>query len=137
MFNFLCFFSFFQDFIYLFLERGREGEKEGNKHQCVAASHVARTGDVACNPGMYLDWELNQWPFGSQAGTQSTEPHKPGLFSLSLKYIRLKMYSVNPMFKSQLKLFLCVVILPILHAFRFAYFSLYSILDFTVSLYIF
>ena len=25
-------------FIYLFLERGREGEREGEKHQCVGAS---------------------------------------------------------------------------------------------------
>ena len=24
-----------------------------------------------------LDWELNQRPFGSQAGTQSTEPRQP------------------------------------------------------------
>ena len=37
------------------------------------------TGDLACNPGMCSDWELNQWPFGSQAGTPSTEPHQPGL----------------------------------------------------------
>ena len=28
-----------------------------------------------------LDWESNQQPFGLQAGTQSTEPHQPGLFS--------------------------------------------------------
>ena len=25
------------------------------------------------------DWELNQCPFGLQAGTQSTEPHESGL----------------------------------------------------------
>ena len=31
-------FYFFKDFIYLFLERGREGEREGDKHQCVVAS---------------------------------------------------------------------------------------------------
>ena len=37
------------------------------------------TGDPACNPGMCPDWESNQRPFGSQAGTQSTEPHQPGL----------------------------------------------------------
>ena len=33
-------FYFFKDFIYLFLERGREGEREGEKHQCVVASHM-------------------------------------------------------------------------------------------------
>ena len=36
------------------------------------------TGDLAHYPGMYHDWESNQWPFGSQAGTQSTELHQPG-----------------------------------------------------------
>ena len=62
-------------FIYLFLERGREGEKEEEKHQCVIASHMLPTGDLACNPGMCPDWESNWQPFGSQADTQSTEPH--------------------------------------------------------------
>ena len=37
----LCFqlfaFSFFKDFIYLFLERGEEKEKEGEKYHCVVA----------------------------------------------------------------------------------------------------
>ena len=52
---------FLKDFIYLFLERGgREGEREGEKHQCVVASHVPPTGDLACNPGMCPDWESNQ-----------------------------------------------------------------------------
>ena len=32
---------------YLFRERGREGEREGQKHQCVVASHVPPTGDLA------------------------------------------------------------------------------------------
>ena len=36
------------------------------------------TGDLAHNPGMCPDWESNQRPFGSQASTQSTEPHQPG-----------------------------------------------------------
>ena len=45
---------------------------------CVSSCMPA-TGDLACNPGMYPDWESNWWPFGSQTGTQSTEPHQPGL----------------------------------------------------------
>ena len=61
-----------------FRDRGREGEGKGEKHQCVVASHAPTTGDLACNPGMCPDWELNQRPFGSQAGAQSTEPHQPG-----------------------------------------------------------
>ena len=36
--------GFLKDFIYLFLERGRKGEREGEKHQCVVASHVPLTG---------------------------------------------------------------------------------------------
>ena len=73
----------FIDFIFfhiLFIsrERGREGEREGEKHQCVVASHIPPTGDLARNPGMRPDWESNQRPFGLQAGAQSTEPHQPG-----------------------------------------------------------
>ena len=72
-----CLTSFFKkkDFIYLLLERIREGERQGEKHQCVVASGASPTGDLVCNPGMCPNWELNQRPFGSQAGTQSTEPH--------------------------------------------------------------
>ena len=40
-----------KDFIYLFLKRGREGEREG-KHPCVVASHTPPTGDLAGNPGL-------------------------------------------------------------------------------------
>ena len=68
------------NFIYLFIFReiGREGEREGETHQCVISSPAPPTGDLAHNPGMYPDWELNDQPFGSQAGTQSTELHQPG-----------------------------------------------------------
>ena len=72
------FYLFFKDFMFLFLERAEGKEKEREKHQCVVASCLPPTGDLACNPGMCPDWELNQWLFGSWAGTQSTEPHQPG-----------------------------------------------------------
>ena len=72
---------FFKDFIYLFLDRGREGDREGEKHQCVVAFHAPPTGDLACKPVMCPDWELNQSLFGSQTSTQSTEPHQPGQFN--------------------------------------------------------
>ena len=39
------------------------------------------TGDLPCNPGRCPDWESNQQPFSSQAGTQYTEPHQPGCLS--------------------------------------------------------
>ena len=61
---------------YLFIFRERE--REGEKHPCVVASHAPPTGDLAHNPGLCPDWESNRQPFGSQAGTQSTEPQQPG-----------------------------------------------------------
>ena len=76
--SFFSFCSFFKRFyLFIFRERGREGETEGEKQQCVVASQVAPTGNLAHNPGMCSDWESNQRPFGSQASTQSTEPHQP------------------------------------------------------------
>ena len=42
------------------------------------------TGDIASNPGICPDRELNQRPFGSQAGIQSTEPRQPVLFNIFL-----------------------------------------------------
>ena len=73
--------AFFLDFIYLFIfkERGREGGREGKKHQCVVASRVPPTGDLARTPGCSCpDWESNRQCFGLQTGTQSTQPHHPG-----------------------------------------------------------
>ena len=41
-------------------------------------------------PGVCPDWESHWGPFGSQADTQSTEPHQPGLsFVYKLVAIRL------------------------------------------------
>ena len=63
-------FIYLKYFIYLFLERGREGEREGEKPQCVVASHAPPTGDLAHNPGMCPNWDSNQRSFGLQAGAQ-------------------------------------------------------------------
>ena len=60
-----------------------EGEREGEKHQRMVASHMAPTGDMAHNPGICPDWESNWRPFGSKAHAQSTELHQPGLFVFS------------------------------------------------------
>ena len=58
--------SFLKKIFDLFiLERGREGERDRVKHQCVVASRLPPTADLACNPGMYPDWESNQQPFAS------------------------------------------------------------------------
>ena len=65
---------YFLKILFILREKGREGEK----HQRVVASPTPPTGDLAQNPGRRLDQESNQWPFGSQAGTQSTDPHQSG-----------------------------------------------------------
>ena len=71
------FFFFFRLYSFIYLERGREGEREGEKHQCVVASQVPPTGDLAHNPVICPDGELKQRLFGFQACTQSTEPRQP------------------------------------------------------------
>ena len=90
--------NFFFLILFIFRGGGRKGEREGQKHQCMVASHMPPTGDLACNPGICPNWELNLWPFDSQAHTQSTEPHQPGLpifytfelFDFTQTYIFLK-----------------------------------------------
>ena len=70
-------------YIFIFIQREREGEREGEKHHNVwlpLTCPLLGTWPTH-NPGMCPDWELNWRPFGSQAGTQSTEPHQPGLKS--------------------------------------------------------
>ena len=71
----------FLKILFIFRERGEEGEREREKHQCVVASHRPPTGDPAHNPGMCPDWELNRQPFGLQDGTQSAESPHPELIA--------------------------------------------------------
>ena len=60
--------SFFTRFyLFIFRERGKEREREEEKHQCVVSSHAPPAGDLACNPGMCLDWESNEEPLVLQA----------------------------------------------------------------------
>ena len=71
---------FWNRFYLFFRERGREGERgrEVYVYLCVGASCVPPTGDLAHNPGICPNWELNWQPFHLQASTESTEPHQPG-----------------------------------------------------------
>ena len=46
---------YFKDCTYLFLEKGREGEK----HQCVRELYAPNQGPGP-QPGMCPDWELNR-----------------------------------------------------------------------------
>ena len=50
---------FLKKILLIYFQRGREGEREGEKHQCTVASHASPTGYLACNPGMRSNWELN------------------------------------------------------------------------------
>ena len=75
--------------LFIFRARVGAGEREGEKKYRSVASRMPPTGDLAHNPGMCPDWELNLWPFGLQACPQSTEPHQPGLWILLFKYTNL------------------------------------------------
>ena len=55
-FLFVCFFKI----LLICRVRGREGEREGEKHQCVVASCAPTTGGLACNPACA--------PTGNQTG---------------------------------------------------------------------
>ena len=61
----------------------------------MVASPVPPTGDLAHNPGMCPDWESNLPPFGFQAGTQSTEPHQPGLIRVFLMHTNMTAVTIQ------------------------------------------
>ena len=42
-------------YLFIFRERGREGERAGEKLQCEVASHMPPTGDLVPNPGICPD----------------------------------------------------------------------------------
>ena len=85
--HYVFFFFFFLRF-HLFIFREGKGGREGEKHQCVVASYMPPAGDLAHNPGMCPNRELNLQPFGLQDDAQPVEPYRPGqscylFFSLS------------------------------------------------------
>ena len=61
----------------IFKERGTEGGRRGEKHQCERETSV---GCLLCTPGLgpEPDWELNQRPFALRNYAQPTEPHQSG-----------------------------------------------------------
>ena len=91
--------------LFIFRGRGREGKREGEKHQCVVASCLPPTGDLAHNPGMCPDWESNQRPFGLQAHAQSTKLYQPGL---SKFYLKLNILIYYPLVESGTNLLLLI-----------------------------
>ena len=51
-----CYFLIF--YLFIFRERGREVEREEEKHQCVIASSILPNGDLAHNKVMCPDQEI-------------------------------------------------------------------------------
>ena len=52
-------------------------------------------GGLVYNPGMCPDWETNQQPLSSKAGTQSTEPHQAELKAILETFIAYILYNTN------------------------------------------
>ena len=88
-------FSFKKDFIYLFSERRREGERGRETAISNQLPLAPPTGDLACNPQRCPDRESHQRLFGSQAGLQSTEPLQPRLFSRFERQLWLELTMLN------------------------------------------
>ena len=74
------FFKFTLSFKFIFIFReGKGGGKRGRETTtCGCLLHAPDWG-AGLQPRHVSDWESNRRPSGSQAGTQSTEPHQPGL----------------------------------------------------------
>ena len=70
-------------FIYLFLEKGREGERERNINVWLPLTHPI-LGSWPTTQACALTGNQTS-DSGSQASIQSTEPHQPGLRTTSLK----------------------------------------------------
>ena len=52
LFSFIFFTRFY---LFIFRQLGKEGDREGEKHQCVVASHASPTGDLALQP-RHVPW---------------------------------------------------------------------------------
>ena len=51
--------NFLKIYLLIYLERRKRGEKEKERNIGSVASRTPPTGDLACNPGTYPDWESN------------------------------------------------------------------------------
>ena len=71
-------------YLFTFRERWREGERAGDKHECVRDTSIsclshAPTSGHGPQP-RHVPWPGSNWrPFGSEAGAQSSEPHQLGM----------------------------------------------------------
>ena len=91
----MYFFFFFKRFyLFIFRERGKEGEREGGKHQVQLLLAQPPQGTWPVTQAYACAW--NPRPPGSQTSTQSNEPHQPGLFVL-LNLLTSSPISLHPL----------------------------------------
>ena len=69
----------FKKKIYIFLERGEGREKERETSMCGCLSCARPLGTRPATQACAQTWNRTADPPSSQAGTQSTDPHQPGL----------------------------------------------------------
>ena len=75
----------FLKILFIFRERRKEGEREGEEHQCVLASCEPPTGALAHIPGMCPDWEKNQRPLVQRPAFHPMSHTSQGLIQQILK----------------------------------------------------
>ena len=74
-------------FTFFFKKNPYFREREGETPKCMR-DHTSPTGDLACNPGMCPDWELNQQPFGHRRAALNPLGHtSQGLFIFFLYHL--------------------------------------------------
>ena len=71
-------------YLFIFQERGKEGERKGEKHRCERETCIrclwhTPSQDQTGSPGMCPDQKSSNWqPFAVQDDAQPTEPHQSG-----------------------------------------------------------
>ena len=75
-----------RDFFFPLRERGRKGERDGEKHQSIGCLLQAPNQRPAQNSGLCPDQDSNQWPFTLWDEAQPTEPCWSGMFGNEKKF---------------------------------------------------
>ena len=90
---------FFKDFIYLFLEKGREGEREGEKHQRMVASHARPYWGPGLQPRCVprLGIEPATLCFTGMCSVHWATPTRANViyFCFKWSYVRVQKYVLN------------------------------------------
>ena len=90
--DFMHFTFFFKDFIYLFLERGQEGETEGEKHQCVGASGpppVSDMPDASPSASLHSLTEASPQPGGAGGSDIPLQSDRSSVYAQAVQPLRL------------------------------------------------